>query len=249
MSQMMACCCRRQAIAWNNVQIIDTHSSAISQQMRKIRWQKLLLKMILWYHDDAIKWKHFLRYWPFVRGNSPGGSPVNSQHKGQLRGALMFSLICVWISGWVNKRESGDLRRYRAHYDVIVMIYAAVMEQWVAYINTLYICHLKFHLLYRNVLTNVILWINFVSNVVLRVWNYRLMGQQWLVMCSIMWCFPCARCPCRTWLGKLLFHQEAIVTLDTNMHPTLSGNCDRRFFIPWISSSNTLLPLNASTFM
>ena len=22
-------------------------------------------------HDDVIKWKHFPRYWPFVRGNSP----------------------------------------------------------------------------------------------------------------------------------------------------------------------------------
>ena len=34
----------------------------------------------------------------------------------------MFSLICVWINGWVNNREAGDLRRHRAHYDVIVMI-------------------------------------------------------------------------------------------------------------------------------
>ena len=32
-----------------------------------------------------------------------------------------FSLICVWINGWVNTRGAGDLRRYRAHYDVIVM--------------------------------------------------------------------------------------------------------------------------------
>ena len=31
-------------------------------------------------------------------------------------------LICVWINGWVNNREAGDLRRYRAHYDVIVMV-------------------------------------------------------------------------------------------------------------------------------
>ena len=45
----------------------------------------------------------------------------NSSHKGQWRGALMFSLICVWINGWVNSREAGDLRRYRAHYDVTVM--------------------------------------------------------------------------------------------------------------------------------
>ena len=42
-------------------------------------------------HDDVIKWKHFLRYWPFVRGIHR--SPVNTPHKGQWRGALMFSLI------------------------------------------------------------------------------------------------------------------------------------------------------------
>ena len=45
-----------------------------------------------WCHDDVIKWKHFLRYWPFVRGNC-----------------------------WVNTHEAGYLRRYRAHYDVTVM--------------------------------------------------------------------------------------------------------------------------------
>ena len=48
-------------------------------------------------------------------------SPVNSLHKGQWRGALMFPLICVWINGWVNNGEAGDLRRYRAHYDVTLM--------------------------------------------------------------------------------------------------------------------------------
>ena len=30
-------------------------------------------------------------------------------------------LWSVWINGWVNNREAGDLRRYRAHYDVTVM--------------------------------------------------------------------------------------------------------------------------------
>ena len=70
-------------------------------------------------HYDVIKWKHFPRYWPFVRKNHQ--SPVNFPHKGQWRGALMFSLICVWINGWVNHREAGDLRCYRAHYKVTVM--------------------------------------------------------------------------------------------------------------------------------
>ena len=73
---------------------------------------------------DVIRWKHFPRYWPFVRGIHR--SPVNSPHKGQWRGALMFSLICVWIHGWVYNREAGDLRRYPAHYDVTGMEYVNI---------------------------------------------------------------------------------------------------------------------------
>ena len=70
-------------------------------------------------HDDVSKRKHFPHKWPIVRGIHR--SPMNSLHKGQWRGALMFSLICVWINDCVNNREAGDLRCYRAHYDVIVM--------------------------------------------------------------------------------------------------------------------------------
>ena len=70
-------------------------------------------------HNDVIKWKHFPRHWPFVLGIHR--SPVNSPHKGQWRGALMFSLICASVSGWVNNREGGDLRRHHGHYGVNVM--------------------------------------------------------------------------------------------------------------------------------
>ena len=69
-----------------------------------------------WRHHHM---KHFPHYWPFVRGIHR--SPVNSPHKGQWRGPLMFTLICVWINDWVNNREAGDLRRYRAYYDVTLM--------------------------------------------------------------------------------------------------------------------------------
>ena len=88
-----------------------------------IRKEMIFFRFLLieWcFHDDVIKWKHFPRYWPFVGIHR---STVNSLHKGQWRGVLMFSLICVWINGWVNNREAGDLRRYRAHYDVSVMTY------------------------------------------------------------------------------------------------------------------------------
>ena len=72
--------------------------------------------MTWWRHQ---KWRHFLLYWPFLRGIHR--SPVNSPHKGQWRGALMISLICAWINGWVNTCEAGDLRCHRTHYDATVM--------------------------------------------------------------------------------------------------------------------------------
>ena len=77
---------------------------------------------------DVIKWRHFPRYWPFVRGIHR--SPVNSPHKAQWRGTLMFSLICAWINGWINNRETGDLRRRCAHHDVTAMRHATLKRCW-----------------------------------------------------------------------------------------------------------------------
>ena len=92
-----------------------------------IKWWLLLLTRIHRRHGFLEIWppwwcqrvEIFPRYWPFVRVIHR--SPVNSPHKGQWCGALMFSLICAWMNGWVNNRETGDLRRHHAHYDVTVM--------------------------------------------------------------------------------------------------------------------------------
>ena len=70
-------------------------------------------------NNDVIQWKHFPRHRSFMREIHQ--SPVNYPHKGQWRGALMFSLVCAWINGRLNNREVGDSRRQRSHYDVIVM--------------------------------------------------------------------------------------------------------------------------------
>ena len=71
-------------------------------------------------HDDVIKWKHFPRYWLSVRGIQR--TPVNSPHKDRRRRALRFSLIFAWTNSWANNGDAGDLRRNRAHYNVIVML-------------------------------------------------------------------------------------------------------------------------------
>ena len=57
------------------------------------------------------------------------GHRWNSPHKGQWCGALAFSLICAWTNDWVNNRETGDLRRHRAHYDVTIMEHCIVRYQ------------------------------------------------------------------------------------------------------------------------
>ena len=108
--------------------LIESRSTLVEKQQPLP--EAVCHRLLCIFHDDVIKWKHFPRYWPFVRGIHR--SPVNSPHKGQWRGALMFSLICVWINGWVNNSEAGDLRRQYGHYDVIVMISGNLPKTWIS---------------------------------------------------------------------------------------------------------------------
>ena len=89
--------------------------------LRNMETPKYLLQgsLLLTFNDNVIKWKHFPRYWPFVRGIHR--LPVNSPLKGQWPWALRFSLICAWTNSWVNNRGAGDLRRHCVHYDVTAM--------------------------------------------------------------------------------------------------------------------------------
>ena len=56
----------------------------------------------------------FPRNWPFVRGIHRSRTKASDVE-------LWCFFIYVWINGWLNNREAGDLRRYRAHYDITVM--------------------------------------------------------------------------------------------------------------------------------
>ena len=68
-------------------------------------------------------WRHQMETFSALLALCAGNSP----HKGQWRGALMFSVIDARIKGWVNSREAGDLRRDRTHYDVIAMVLFVVV--------------------------------------------------------------------------------------------------------------------------
>ena len=70
-------------------------------------------------HDDVIKGKHFPRYLPYVRGIHRW-IPRTKASNAELWCFLWSAPD--WIHGWVNNREACDLRRHRAHYDIIVML-------------------------------------------------------------------------------------------------------------------------------
>ena len=63
-----------QNIDWSGL-VLDVSRSAISL----FRGGRISTFTIFWIHDDVIRWKHFPRNWPFVRGIHRG--PVNSPHK------------------------------------------------------------------------------------------------------------------------------------------------------------------------
>ena len=78
----------------------------------------------------ASKWYQWLRIWlsrniRFVSVNV--GMSARNRH-------FQTNYWCITIYGWVNNRDAGDLRRYRTHCDVTVMIQSFIQE---------YVIHLK----------------------------------------------------------------------------------------------------------
>ena len=88
----------------------------------------------------------FSRLLAICAGNSLVTSelwPVNSPHKGQWRAALMFSLICTWISAWVNNMPPCSLWR---HYDVFGCHCCSIWfiwlpEDWLTYLGYVWAEH------------------------------------------------------------------------------------------------------------
>ena len=68
-------------------------------------------------------WRHQMETFSALLAICAGNSPVTGEfpHKGQWREALVFSLICAWLNGWIDSREVRGLRSHRANHDVIVL--------------------------------------------------------------------------------------------------------------------------------
>ena len=90
----------------------------------------------LWQHDikrwlprsldlDETWWRHQMKTLSALLAICAGNSPVTGEFprtKASDAEELWCFFICAWINHWVINGEAGDLRRYRVHYDVIVMV-------------------------------------------------------------------------------------------------------------------------------
>ena len=104
-------------LSWSTSYLICLIGIYVDSKVRCVLYWKLY---DTWWREAMEKFSGLLA---FMRGIHR--SPVNSPHKGQWRGALMFSFVCV------NNRETGYLRRHRVHYDVIVMCtFTHVLVYW-----------------------------------------------------------------------------------------------------------------------
>ena len=108
---------------WEFIVFIKTHF--YGEHSLHISWRSILLLHIYFLFSW---WRHQMETCStslaFVRGidlwlQGFHRSPVKSPHTDQWLGALIPSLICAWTNGWVNNQDAGDLRRHRAHYDVM----------------------------------------------------------------------------------------------------------------------------------
>ena len=69
-------------------------------------------------------WRHQMETFSVKLTICAGNSPVTGKSCTKANDAELrcFSLICAWLNGWVNNRETGDLRRHRAYYDATIMV-------------------------------------------------------------------------------------------------------------------------------
>ena len=134
----------------------------------------------MWWHKPW--WRHEMKTCSTLLALCVGIHrwPVNSPHKGQWRGALMFSLICAWINGCVNIRGAGDLRRHRTLYNVTVMPVPDPMQAyqggpmrfyWIYRIHQLVVCDWKLH-------------IKILRDTWIHLWYPYILS---LIMCGMLW--------------------------------------------------------------
>ena len=132
--------------------------------------------------------------------------PVNSPHKGQWRGTLVFSLICACVNSWANNRDAGDWRHHRVHYDVIVM------NKVYEYFGLVYRGHL---MVYEN--AHVWLLIKFVPGLEVLTFKYIRHSFTQYISCAL----PVENWHMVIYRTRIMFKVETILDIPYAQHRRL----------------------------
>ena len=104
-------------IVGDNLQQLQTQLMAI---------QPILLYFLLYDQSSfgTAWWRHQMKSFSASLAICTGNSPVTGEFLAQRPVTRSFDVFfdLRWINRWVNNDEAGDLRRYRTHYDVIVIV-------------------------------------------------------------------------------------------------------------------------------
>ena len=119
-----------------------------------------------------------------------GNSPVTGEFPTQrpmTRSFGVFSLICDRINGWLNNGKAGDLRRHRAHYDVIVMQYN-VAHDFFYRISFLYHVIQNYHQYHTELCDTSFIRLNPSFDVVLMRFEQAILHLRWHIIpyCPLM---------------------------------------------------------------
>ena len=114
------------SVCFGAVWFISSYVALISQWLLHCLGLSLIRKCYViiyarWQLYSKPRWRHQMETFSVLLALCAGNSSVTG--KFQRREALMFSLICIWIKGWVTDSKAGELRLHRAHYDVTIMLY------------------------------------------------------------------------------------------------------------------------------
>ena len=101
---------------WRNCNANENHEYRMS--MNKVWLYTCLLHELYTRNMSLLWWRHQMETFSALLVLCVGNSPVTGEFPPQ----RPVTRSCNWINGWANNREAGDLRRHRAHSDVIVMI-------------------------------------------------------------------------------------------------------------------------------
>ena len=98
---------------------------------KNVAFDASFYSLMVEYRQTLPWWRNQMETYSALLCGEFTGYRVNSHHKGQWRGALMFSLICIWTNGWANYRwfETPSRSLWRHCHDIAFKVTLLALTQ------------------------------------------------------------------------------------------------------------------------